>query len=93
MNETVNSKSAKIGIVTVSDRASAGTYEDRGGPAIENYFNEVLISPWEPVARLIPDDVREISETLILLADVEECSLIITTGGTCLLYTSDAADE
>ena len=82
MNETVNSKSAKIGIVTVSDRASAGTYEDRGGPAIENYFNEVLISPWEPVARLIPDDVREISETLILLADVEECSLIITTGGT-----------
>ena len=51
----------RIGIVTVSDRASAGTYEDRGGPAIVDYFQEVCTSPWEPDARLIPDNVSEIA--------------------------------
>ncbi len=50
------SETARIGIVTVSDRASAGVYDDEGGPAIREYFNRVLVSPWQPVARVIPDD-------------------------------------
>ena len=73
---------AKIGIVTVSDRASRGEYEDRGGPAIVEYMNRVLISAWAPVARVISDDVRLIETTLKELADQENCCLIVTTGGT-----------
>lgn len=73
---------AKIGIVTVSDRASKGEYEDRGGPALQRYFEEVLISPWEPVAVVIPDERPGLDETLIRLADKEQCCLIVTTGGT-----------
>ena len=71
-----------IGIVTVSDRASRGEYEDRGGPAIREYFDEVLSSPWEAVPRVIPDDQKAIEQTLIELCDREHCCLIITTGGT-----------
>jgi len=74
--------SARIGIVTVSDRASRGEYEDRGGPAILEYFQEVLSSEWVPVARVIPDDRTLIESTLIQLCDQEECCLIVTTGGT-----------
>lgn len=73
---------ARIGIVTVSDRASRGDYVDRGGPAIHGYFSEVLTSPWEPIGRLIADEQSLISETLIELADQERCDLIVTTGGT-----------
>lgn len=73
---------ARIGIVTVSDRASRGDYVDRGGPAIHAYFSEVLASPWIPVSRLIADEQSLISETLIELADQERCDLIVTTGGT-----------
>jgi molybdopterin adenylyltransferase len=73
---------ARIGILTVSDRASRGEYEDRGGPAIHAYFAEVLTSPWEPVARLVPDDRAQIAALLIDLADRERCHLIVTTGGT-----------
>jgi molybdopterin adenylyltransferase len=73
---------AKIGIVTVSDRASRGIYEDQGGPAIAAYLAEILTSPWEAVARVIPDEQRVIEETLIALADAEACGLILTTGGT-----------
>lgn len=72
----------KIGIVTVSDRASRGEYEDRGGPALHEYFNEVLAHPWTPVARVISDDGPVIEQTLIELADAEGCCLIVTTGGT-----------
>ncbi|AMJ60684.1 molybdopterin adenylyltransferase [Bosea sp. PAMC 26642] len=72
----------RIGIVTVSDRASAGIYADEGGPAIEAYFVKVLTTPWTPVARIIPDDRKGIAETLIALADDEGCCLIVTTGGT-----------
>ena len=53
---------ARIGIVTVSDRASQGEYEDRGGPAIKQYLSEVLISPWEVVARIVPDAARQARE-------------------------------
>lgn len=73
---------ARIGIVTVSDRASRGEYEDRGGPAILAYFQSVLTSPWEPLSRVIADELPVIEQTLIELADVERCCVIVTTGGT-----------
>jgi molybdopterin adenylyltransferase len=72
----------RIGIVTVSDRASAGVYEDRGGPAIHEYLAEVLTSPWDVVTRLIPDEQAQIEQTLIDLCQTEGCSLVVTTGGT-----------
>ena len=73
---------ARIGIVTVSDRASRGEYEDRGGPAIHEYLRDVLTSDWEPVARVIPDEQAVIEQTLIDLCDRERCCLVVTTGGT-----------
>jgi molybdopterin adenylyltransferase len=73
---------ARIGIVTVSDRASRGEYEDLGGPAIRDYLNDVLTSDWHPVARVISDDQSIIAETLQELSDGEGCCLVITTGGT-----------
>ena len=72
----------KIGIVTASDRASAGVYQDLSGQAIIDTLKEYLTSPWQPVYRLIPDDQETIVATLIELADQEHCSLIVTTGGT-----------
>jgi molybdopterin adenylyltransferase len=72
----------RIGIVTVSDRATAGTYEDRSGPAIAAYLDEVLLQPFETCYRLIPDDRDLIEATLIDLIDQEGCSLVLTTGGT-----------
>ena len=73
---------AKIGILTVSDRASRGEYEDRGGPAIREYLGEVLSSEWEPVARIVTDDQPLIEAALAELAADEGCCLIVTTGGT-----------
>lgn len=73
---------APIGIVTISDRASRGEYEDRGGPAIHEYFSDVLLSPWTPVARVISDERPLIEATLRELCDSERCCLVITTGGT-----------
>lgn len=78
----MNEQTARIGIVTVSDRASRGEYEDRGGPAIREYFDEVLTSPWTPVARVIADEQDLVEQTLIELCDEELCCLVITTGGT-----------
>ena len=72
----------RIGIVTVSDRATAGTYEDRSGPAIAAYLDEVLLQPFETCYRLIPDEQPIIEATLIDLIDQEGCSLVLTTGGT-----------
>jgi molybdopterin adenylyltransferase len=73
---------ARIGIVTVSDRASRGEYEDRGGPAIHQYLTEVLTSPWEAVPRVVPDERVRISAVLTELVESEHCCLVITTGGT-----------
>ncbi len=73
---------APIGVVTISDRASAGVYEDKGGPGIEAALAAILASPWRPVRRVIPDERARIETTLIELADLEGCSLILTTGGT-----------
>ena len=73
---------ARIGIVTVSDRASTGVYEDKGGPAIKEVLSEILASPWEAVARVVPDDQAGIEATLADLADTQGCCLVVTTGGT-----------
>ncbi|MDH5471373.1 MAG: molybdopterin adenylyltransferase [Gammaproteobacteria bacterium] len=72
----------KIGVVTASDRASAGVYEDISGQAIIDTLKDYLISDWEPVYRVIPDDQHGVEDTLIDLADHEHCCLIVTTGGT-----------
>ena len=72
----------RIGIVTVSDRASRGAYQDLGGPAIRACLTEILSCSWEPVARLIPDERPLIEETLKELCDREGCCLVVTTGGT-----------
>src|SRR6516165_1208816 len=72
----------RIGIVTVSDRASRGQYEDKGGPAIRDCLAEILAGPWEAVPRLIPDDRPLIEDTLMELCDREGCCLVVTTGGT-----------
>lgn len=78
----MNSPQLSIGIVTVSDRASKGEYEDRGGPAINAWFDHAIASPWLAVNRLIPDEKSLIEQTLRQLADEENCQLIVTTGGT-----------
>ena len=71
----------KVGIVSISDRASSGTYEDKGLPALRDWLGQALLNPLSFEARLIPDEQALISETLIALADLG-CALILTTGGT-----------
>ena len=73
---------ARIGIVTISDRASQGVYEDKSGPAIRTCLEDILNGPWEPVMKLIPDERPTIEATLIELCDSENCCLVVTTGGT-----------
>lgn len=72
----------RIGIINVSDRASQGIYEDIPGKAIVNTLHEYLLSPWEKVYSIIPDEQDIIEMTLIEMADVKNCCLIITSGGT-----------
>ena len=78
----MNNQIAKIGVVTVSDRASAGVYEDLGGPAIKEFLTTHLTNEWVAVSRVVPDEVAAVSGALIELADTENCCLIVTTGGT-----------
>lgn len=73
---------ARIGIVTVSDRASRGDYKDLGGPAIRVWLERALTSAWEPVARMIPDEREQVEATLKELCDQHGCCLVVTTGGT-----------
>lgn len=80
MSETT--QAIKIGLITVSDRASRGEYQDLGGPAMVSWLNNVLTCPWQAVKRVIPDTQGGIEATLKNLADDECCCLIITTGGT-----------
>jgi molybdopterin adenylyltransferase len=72
----------KIAIVTISDRASKGEYEDKSGPAIAAWLTPVIASAWEPVFRVIPDGMESVRNALIALCDVEKVDLILTTGGT-----------
>jgi molybdopterin adenylyltransferase len=75
-------KTALIGVVTVSDRASQGLYRDESGPAIIAYLERILTSPFATMHRVIPDGFDSVRDTLIELADKEGCDLILTTGGT-----------
>ena len=71
-----------IGLVSISDRASSGVYEDKGIPALEEWFGQALSSPWRMETRLIPDEQAAIEATLIELCDTAGCHLVLTTGGT-----------
>lgn len=77
MDETLS-----IGLVSISDRASAGVYADQGIPGLKDWFTTALASPWTMQTRLIPDEQPIIERTLIDLVDVAGCNLILTTGGT-----------
>ena len=72
----------RIGIVTVSDRASRGEYEDLGGPAIRSWLEQALTTPWEAVARIVADEQPEVEAVLKELCDDDACCLVVTTGGT-----------
>jgi len=88
--QITNSKNSKrshpdeiwIGLISISDRASQGVYQDEGIPALENWFSKALSSPWHLEARLIPDEKEIISKTICELVDVVGCDLVLTTGGT-----------
>lgn len=77
-----NPTKLKIGLVSISDRASTGVYEDKGLPALTEWFTNALTTPWEMVSKLIPDEQAEIESTLKNLVDEEGCHLVLTTGGT-----------
>ena len=77
-----NKQSLKIGLVSISDRASQGVYEDKGIPALQQWFTAALTSQWEMLTRLIPDEQAQIEATLRELVDQQGCQLVLTTGGT-----------
>lgn len=79
MNDTEH---VKIGLVSISDRASKGIYEDEGVPALEQWLSQTVVNPITFASRVIPDERPTIEETLKELADIEGCNLILTTGGT-----------
>ena len=72
----------RVGVVTVSDRAFRGEYEDISGPAIVGWLDRALTTPWEHEAVVVPDERDQISAALVRLADESGCHLILTTGGT-----------
>ena len=72
----------RIGLVSISDRASRGIYQDEGLPALQEWLERALLTPWNAETRLIPDERAEIERTLIELVDQAGCSLVLTTGGT-----------
>ncbi|HEY1128831.1 MAG TPA: molybdopterin adenylyltransferase [Roseateles sp.] len=75
-------ETVRIGIVSISDRASGGVYEDKGLPALKDWLTSALRNPIAFVPRLIPDEQAGISATLVELVDAERCDLVLTTGGT-----------
>ena len=81
MSDTPQHDAIKIGIVSISDRASTGVYEDKGLPALQDWLSRALLNPITFEPRLIPDEKERISATLIELVDAG-CSLVLTTGGT-----------
>ncbi|MBS0319086.1 MAG: molybdopterin adenylyltransferase [Proteobacteria bacterium] len=78
----MNDAALRIGLVSISDRASAGVYEDKGLPGLQAWFTAALATPWTMETRLIPDEQPRIERTLVELADVAHCHLVLTTGGT-----------
>ena len=81
MTDTAVHDAVKIGIVSISDRASSGVYEDKGLPALQDWLGRALLNPITFEPRLIPDEQARISQTLIELVDAG-CALVLTTGGT-----------
>lgn len=80
--QTIAVDSITIGIVSISDRASGGVYEDKGLPGLKQWLGAALASQWTAIERLIPDDQATIERTLVELVDVAGCDLVLTTGGT-----------
>ncbi len=72
----------RVGLVSISDRAFSGIYEDQGIPTLKAWLDKALLTAWEPVARVIPDERADIESTLADLIDHEGCHLVLTTGGT-----------
>ena len=70
-----------IGLISISDRASSGVYQDEGIPALQNWFDKTLTSPWHMESRLIPDEKDLISKTIVGLIDEVGCDLVLTPGG------------
>ncbi|CAL8464880.1 g4415 [Coccomyxa elongata] len=81
-NPSGTGDAAKFGVVTVSDRASAGIYDDLSGPAILQFFLEAIKTEWHAIYRVIPDERPLIEDTLKQLCDKEGCCFVVTTGGT-----------
>lgn len=82
MNISNTTEVLRIGLVTISDRASQGIYEDQGIPALTTWLENALSTPWKAVTRLIPDEQALIEDALRELADEAGCCLVLTTGGT-----------
>lgn len=78
----MTAQTIKIGLVSISDRASTGVYQDLGLPHLEAWLKQTLITPWTALTRLIPDEQDVIEATLKTLIDDEGCNLVLTTGGT-----------
>ncbi|MFP1769949.1 molybdopterin adenylyltransferase [Lonsdalea quercina] len=74
--------SLRIGLVSISDRASSGVYQDKGLPALETWLSQALTTPFEIQSRLVPDEQALIEQTLCELVDESGCHLVLTTGGT-----------
>lgn len=79
---TTQTTNIRIGLVSISDRASSGVYDDKGIPALQAWLEAAVATPWEPVCRLIPDEQGQIETVLRDLVDREGCCLVLTTGGT-----------
>ena len=82
MTDNIPANKLIIGLISISDRASSGVYQDAGLPALQEWFASALASPWQAITRLIPDEQAIIEANLIEMADDEGCHLILTTGGT-----------
>ncbi len=82
INPESQEKTAIIGLVSISDRASQGTYQDKGIPALSGWLSATLTTPFQLETRLIPDDRALIESTLCELVDEKHCCLVLTTGGT-----------
>jgi molybdopterin adenylyltransferase len=72
----------RIGVLTISDRASRGEYRDQGGEAINGFLSRVIRSNWIAILKIVPDGIESVTQALIEMADVEGCDLVLTTGGT-----------
>jgi len=82
MTNPENTAQIRIGLVSISDRASSGVYDDQGIPALQKWLSSALLTPFDCVTQLIADEQTLITQTLIDLVDIEKCDLVLTTGGT-----------